>query len=251
VFVSALPARPHRKFLQAAVIASLSTTRFHSPNSTYHFVRCYQNLAPETTKTPATKQPSSPAPPKGSDPENPTQAEQRKQDWKIIWKLMGNVWPKNDWSTRGRVLLGLGLLVGGKARGCLLVLCVPCLTYPYQLLNVQVPQLFKSVIDALNVDIAAGSTAWIVAGSIILGCRSHMLTSSLWSKPKCFSADGAARIGAGLSGELLNIVFANIGQRAIRKVSRNTFEHLLNLDLKFHLSRQTGGLVRAIDRGTK
>jgi ATP-binding cassette subfamily B (MDR/TAP) protein 7 len=66
-----------------------------------------------------------------------------------------------------------------------------------------------------------------------------------------FLSDGAARIGAGLSGELLNAVFAGIGQRAIRKVARDTFEHLLNLDLKFHLSRQTGGLTRAIDRGTK
>ena len=65
------------------------------------------------------------------------------------------------------------------------------------------------------------------------------------------SIDGAARIGAALSSELLNAVFANIGQRAIRKVARETFEHLLNLDLKFHLERQTGGLTRAIDRGTK
>jgi len=64
-------------------------------------------------------------------------------------------------------------------------------------------------------------------------------------------ADGAARIGATLFGELLNAVFANVGQRAVRTVARQTFEHLLNLDLKFHLSRQTGGLTRAIDRGTK
>ena len=60
-----------------------------------------------------------------------------------------------------------------------------------------------------------------------------------------------ARVGATLSSELLNAVFANIGQRAVRKVARETFEHLLSLDLKFHLSRQTGGLTRAIDRGTK
>jgi len=66
-----------------------------------------------------------------------------------------------------------------------------------------------------------------------------------------FQTDGAARMGATISGELLNAVFANIGQRAIRKVARETFEHLLNLDLRFHLSRQTGGLTRAIDRGTK
>jgi hypothetical protein len=63
--------------------------------------------------------------------------------------------------------------------------------------------------------------------------------------------DGAARIGATLFSELLNAVFASIGQHAVRKVARETFEHLLNLDLKFHLSRQTGGLTRAIDRGTK
>ena len=63
--------------------------------------------------------------------------------------------------------------------------------------------------------------------------------------------DGAARIGATLFGELLNATFASVGQRAVRKVARETFEHLLNLDLKFHLSRQTGGLTRAIDRGTK
>jgi len=64
-------------------------------------------------------------------------------------------------------------------------------------------------------------------------------------------ADGAARVGATLFSELLNAVFANVGQRAVRTVARQTFEHLLNLDLKFHLSRQTGGLTRAIDRGTK
>ncbi|KAF8239587.1 iron-sulfur clusters transporter ATM1 [Tricholoma matsutake] len=143
-----------------------------------------------------------------------TAKEQRRNDWKIITKLMVNVWPKNDWKTRGTVLLGFGLLVSGK------------------ILNVQVPLIFKTVIDSLNVDITAGTTVWVVAGSLILGY-------------------GVARIGATVFGELLNAVFANIGQRAIRKVARETFEHLLNLDLRFHLSRQTGGLTRAIDRGTK
>ena len=88
---------------------------------------------------------------------------------------MGNVWPKNDWNTRGRVLFGLGLLVGGKVRYNLPTSRVRCTEYhPDKLLNVQVPQLFKSVIDTLNVDIAAGSTVWIVAGSIILGCMSQV-----------------------------------------------------------------------------
>ncbi|KAF6755428.1 iron-sulfur clusters transporter ATM1 [Ephemerocybe angulata] len=145
---------------------------------------------------------------------HPTREEQRRSDWTIIKRLMTNVWPKNDWKTRGTVLLGFVLLVSAK------------------LLNVQVPQLFKSIIDSLNVDITASSTVWLIAGTLIVGY-------------------GTARIGATLSGELLNAVFANIGQRAVRKVARETFEHLLSLDLKFHLSRQTGGLTRAIDRGTK
>ena len=85
----------------------------------------------------------------------------------------------------------------------------------------------------------------------LLTCLSHS-TPSIYPISIChLKTDGAARIGATLSGELLNAVFANIGQRAIRKVARDTFEHLLNLDLKFHLTRQTGGLTRAIDRGTK
>ncbi|EAU83155.1 iron-sulfur clusters transporter ATM1 [Coprinopsis cinerea okayama7 len=146
--------------------------------------------------------------------ENPTRAEQRRTDWIIVKRLMTNVWPKDDWRTRGTVVLGFILLISAK------------------LLNVQVPQLFKSVVDSLNVDITSSTTVWLLAGSLIVGY-------------------GFARIGATLSGELLNAVFANIGQRAIRKVARETFEHLLNLDLRFHLSRQTGGLTRAIDRGTK
>lgn len=46
-------------------------------------------------------------------------------------------------------------------------------------------------------------------------------------------------------------MFASVAQKAIRKVARNVFDHLLRLDLNFHLTRQTGGLTRAIDRGTK
>ncbi|KAI9453320.1 P-loop containing nucleoside triphosphate hydrolase protein [Lactarius psammicola] len=141
-------------------------------------------------------------------------AEQRRRDWAIVRRLAVHIWPKNDWATRGRVILGVGLLVSGK------------------LLNVQVPLFFKEIIDTLNIPLDAQSTVWVVCGSVVL-------------------AYGAARIGATLFGELLNAVFANVGQRAVRTVARQTFEHLLNLDLKFHLSRQTGGLTRAIDRGTK
>ncbi|KXN82782.1 Iron-sulfur clusters transporter ATM1, mitochondrial [Leucoagaricus sp. SymC.cos] len=205
--------RPQRQTLRLLRIPS------PPPRSTQPIsLRLFGHLARDDSKTtnPPSKvveTPKAKAEPK-EEVQHPTKAEQRRSDWVIIKQLFANVWPKNDWRTRGTVLLGFVLLISAK------------------LLNVQVPALFKSVIDSLNVDLASGSTAWIIAGSVILGY-------------------GFARIGATLSGELLNAVFANIGQRAIRKVARETFEHLLNLDLKFHLSRQTGGLTRAIDRGTK
>ena len=63
--------------------------------------------------------------------------------------------------------------------------------------------------------------------------------------------DGLARIGSTVFQELRNAIFATVAQKAIRQVACNTFSHLLAMDLGFHLSRQTGGLSRAIDRGTK
>jgi ABC transporter ATM len=98
---------------------------------------------------------------------------------------------------------------------------------------VQVPFYFKSIVDSMNIDFAAvGGTAATVAGAAIF-------------------AYGATRIGATLAQEFRNAVFASVAQNAIRKVAGSVFEHLLKLDLNFHLARQTGGLTRAIDRGTK
>lgn len=44
--------------------------------------------------------------------------------------------------------------------------------------------------------------------------------------------------------ELRNAVFASVAQQSIRKIARNVFLHLHNLDLSFHLSRQTGALSK-------
>ncbi|KAH9042243.1 iron-sulfur clusters transporter ATM1 [Lactarius pseudohatsudake] len=172
------------------------------PNSrTFRQLTRQEKSASQSTTTTAPKE-ATPAAPKVAV----SNAVQRRRDWAIVRRLAVHIWPKNDWGTRGRVVLGVGLLVSGK--------------------------FFKEIIDTLNIPLDAQSTVWVVCGSVIL-------------------AYGAARIGATLFGELLNAVFANVGQRAVRTVARQTFAHLLNLDLKFHLSRQTGGLTRAIDRGTK
>lgn len=141
-------------------------------------------------------------------------------DWAIIKKLIQYVWPKGDFGTKQRVVLALALLIGGK------------------LLNVQVPFFFKTIVDRLNdvvnapLDMSNPNTVWVVAGSAVLGY-------------------GLARVGAAAFSELRNAVFANVAQRSIRRVAKSVFTHLLALDLGWHLTRQTGGLTRAIDRGTK
>lgn len=64
-------------------------------------------------------------------------------------------------------------------------------------------------------------------------------------------AYGGARVMAQAFGEMRDGVFARVAQRAIRTVGLRTFRHLHGLSLRFHLDRQTGGLSRAVERGTK
>ena len=64
-------------------------------------------------------------------------------------------------------------------------------------------------------------------------------------------SDGAARIGSSLFNELRTAIFAKVAQSSIRTIARRTFLHLHSLDLSYHLSRQTGAMSRAVDRGTR
>src|SRR6266536_617849 len=64
-------------------------------------------------------------------------------------------------------------------------------------------------------------------------------------------AYGLARVMTQSFSELRDAVFARVAQRAIRKVALDTFRHLHNLSMRFHLDRQTGGLSRVIERGAK
>ncbi len=61
---------------------------------------------------------------------------------------------------------------------------------------------------------------------------------------------GLLRVSSAAFGELRDAVFASVQQRTVRRVALQTFEHMHRLSLRFHLDRQTGGLSRAIERGT-
>ncbi|KAH9449342.1 hypothetical protein Pst134EB_020167 [Puccinia striiformis f. sp. tritici] len=156
--------------------------------------------------------PGTPSKPASKSPSPTT----HKEDWKIISHLLPNIWPKDDRTTKIRVVTALVLLAGGK------------------ILNVQVPFLFKHIIDTLSIplDPSTAPGAWTVVGTMIAGY-------------------GLARISSAIFSELRSAIFTNVAQSAIRRVARSVFSHLLNVDVGFHLRNQTGGLTRAIDRGTK
>ena len=82
-----------------------------------------------------------------------------------------------------------------------------------------------------------------VCSPFLIPCRS--LTGGC--RRRCVP-DGLARAGAAAGNELRNAVFATVAQRSIRKVAKNVFLHLHELDLSFHLSRQTGALSKVSRR---
>ncbi|MGH6718472.1 MAG: ABCB family ABC transporter ATP-binding protein/permease, partial [Alphaproteobacteria bacterium] len=94
--------------------------------------------------------------------------------------------------------------------------------------NVYVPILYKHAVDALG---APGGALTVPLGLIV--------------------GYGVIRSLALAFAELRDVVFAKVGQRAIRATALATFRHLHGLSLAFHLDRQTGGLNRAIERGVK
>ena len=96
-----------------------------------------------------------------------------------------------------------------------------------KLVNIYVPLLYKHAIDALS----PSGTIIVVPVSLIV-------------------AYGTARVMSQGFNELRNAVFAKVSQRAIRQLALRAFRHVHSLSLRYHLDRRTGGLSRAIERGT-
>ncbi|XP_022380014.1 ATP-binding cassette sub-family B member 7, mitochondrial isoform X3 [Enhydra lutris kenyoni] len=106
-------------------------------------------------------------------------------------------------------------------------------------MNIVVPFMFKYAVDSLNqmsgnmLNLSdAPNTVATMATAVLIGY-------------------GVSRAGAAFFNEVRNAVFGKVAQNSIRRIARNVFLHLHNLDLAFHLSRQTGALSKAIDRGTR
>lgn len=115
---------------------------------------------------------------------------------------------------RFRVLIALSCLIAAKVT------------------NLGIPIVLKDLIDSLNINVNSPQALLVVPLGIIV-------------------AYGFLRIFASVFTELREALFAKVTQNAVRKVALQVFEHLHSLALSFHLARQTGGVSRDIERGTR
>jgi ABC-type transport system involved in Fe-S cluster assembly fused permease/ATPase subunit len=97
-----------------------------------------------------------------------------------------------------------------------------------KLANVSVPLVMKGIVDGLDPKYALAAVPVALLASY-----------------------GLLRFSTTLFGELRDVVFVRVTQHAIRQVALGVFRHLHALSLRFHLERQTGGMTRDIERGTR
>ncbi|HJV63506.1 MAG TPA: ABC transporter ATP-binding protein/permease [Albitalea sp.] len=118
------------------------------------------------------------------------------------------------WRYRWRVVAALSFMVGAK------------------LANVGVPLLLKKLIDSLTIPPGDPRAVLIVPIGLLI-------------------AYGALRLSTTLFTELRELIFAKATEGTARSISLQVFRHLHSLSLRFHLERQTGGMTRDIERGTR
>ncbi len=101
-----------------------------------------------------------------------------------------------------------------------------------KLANVGVPVVLKHLVDSMTVKPGDPHALLILPAGLLL-------------------AYGALRLSTTMFTELREFLFARVTQRAVRTIALKVFRHLHALSLRFHLNRQTGGMTRDIERGTR
>ena len=137
---------------------------------------------------------------------------------RTLRNLWPYLWPSDRADLKRRVAIALIALLGGK------------------IINVLTPYFFKWATDSLADPSAAdgiGMVAWLSVPVLLV------------------LSYGLARVLNVAFDQLRDGLFARVGQHAVRKLSLETFKHMHDLSLRFHLQRKTGGLSRVIERGTK
>jgi len=139
-------------------------------------------------------------------------------NWRTVKRVTPYLWPKASeqfWVKRRVVLAMLALTLS-------------------KIIAVATPFLFKAAVDGLA-KVGESNDALM----LLLGAGGLMF------------AYGFFRLSSVGFGELRDAIFARVGQRALRSLALETFEHIHALSLRYHISRKTGGLSRIIERGVK
>lgn len=145
------------------------------------------------------------------EPVNAVKAE-RRSSWAIIMRVIPYLWPVDKAWVKYRVVIAMAALLLSKLIG----------TYT--------PFLYRDAVDTLS----ANGVSDLVLGSVGLTV-----------------AYGVARIMSNGLQQLRDAVFAKVGQRALRILALETFNHIHRLSMRYHITRKTGGLSRIIERGVK
>ncbi len=135
--------------------------------------------------------------------------------WRTIRRVAPYLWPEGMGWVKRRVVLAMVALFLAK------------------LVAVGTPFFYKAAVDALSGDGASG------AGMLGLGAVGLTI------------AYGMARLMNVGFQQLRDVIFARVGQRALRQLALETFQHIHRLSLRYHITRKTGGLSRIIERGVK
>jgi ATP-binding cassette subfamily B protein len=138
----------------------------------------------------------------------------RKVEVRVIKRVVPYLWPEGQPWVKWRVVIAVVSLVLAK------------------LVAVATPMVLGAAVDNLS-GVSEGSQLLLLgAGGLTI-------------------AYGVSRILDSGFQQLRDVVFAKVGQRALRQVGLETFQHIHNMSLRYHLSRKTGGLSRVMERGVK
>ncbi|MCE8516926.1 ABC transporter ATP-binding protein/permease [Ruegeria pomeroyi] len=145
-------------------------------------------------------------------PADQTASAERRSGWRTLRRVAPYLWPEGEGWVKRRVVAALAMLVLAK------------------LIAVYTPILYKGAVDAL----AGEGVPPLALGAVGLTV-----------------AYGVARMMTVGFQQLRDVLFAPVGQRALRALALETFRHIHRLSMRYHITRKTGGLSRIIERGVK
>ncbi len=142
------------------------------------------------------------------------EAQGRRVEIGVVMRVLPYLWPKGQAWVKWRVVIAVASLILAK------------------FVAVATPMILGAAVDSLSGEDAGYSLFVLGAGGLTI-------------------AYGLSRVLDSGFQQLRDVVFAKVGQRALRRVGLEAFQHIHSMSLRYHLSRKTGGLSRVMERGVK